>query len=298
VGAPSARVMYERLKEWELPDWLVYPSGKEIDKKKKHKTPNTEEKTQRKVRDTGDANEELPSPEGAMELFDKDIERLQDYMSDLPYLVERRQGKQFLSSLWIEDDVEDYLDPRDYSEAKWKEICEAFNLDPGTAPTNLVKVADPYLSPREFGPTVTKKLAVMINVHALIHGSVDRLLEVLHPRPNEAARKQLYEKRDHKKGKKDGPVPTLLTAAKQIALLVRSAPLGGTPPPRLSRHKLWTKWNIIDPMHLQGRSDQEIFDYLNEHFGNHDFPEEGSEYSLDEVTYLRGLNIPKPSGRV
>jgi hypothetical protein len=311
VGAPSARVMYQRLQEdWGLPDWVVYPDGvgKGSDKGKKHRVPNTEEMRERKAQPSRDAIEELPpaedaieelpSPEGAIELFDKGIEQLQYYLNTLPMLVQQRQGKRFVSSEWIEDDVEDYLDPRDYSEAEWKKICEVNDVDPDTVPMNLVKLVPPHLSPRGSGPRVYKNLKVLIGMYALIYGSVDRLLEVLYPWPQEKEkekeklRKKLYEKRVPKKDRsKDGYVTRLLIAAEQIAQTVQGVEVGGgKPPPEVSRHELWIKWNIIDPMYQQGHSDQEILDYLNE-----DFAGEGDEYSLSKVIYLRTLYTPKPS---
>lgn len=160
-GTPSAQVMHESLQEdWGLPEWVVYPDGvgKRIDEEKQHRAPNTEETRERKAQNsrdvieelppTEDAIEKLPPAEDAMELFEKGVEHLQYYLSTLPMLVQQRQGKRFVSSVWIEDDVEDYIDPRDYSEAKWKKICEVNNLDPDTVPMNLVKLAPPPLASR------------------------------------------------------------------------------------------------------------------------------------------------------
>jgi hypothetical protein len=86
LGFPSAEVMHRYLKNLGLPDWMI---GAEEPKDKDRG---------RKARYSGE-EVELPPAMNAEHLFREDLERLNRYLAELPFLEEFLQGKLFMSLL-------------------------------------------------------------------------------------------------------------------------------------------------------------------------------------------------------
>ncbi len=86
LGFLSDEVMHKQLRNWELPDWMM---GAEEPK---------DEGRGRKARSSGE-DVELPLAVAAEQLFRDDVERLNRYLAELPFLQEHLQGELFMSLL-------------------------------------------------------------------------------------------------------------------------------------------------------------------------------------------------------
>lgn len=199
-GAPSARVMYERLQEeWDLPNWLVKPDATDE---------GTETTKERKASSSGDAKG-LPDAEQAERLFRADYMLLTHYMDQIPALREHLQGKLLVSSSWVGEDWE-YYRRDEFSEEEWRRRCDEQGED------STEEVIRTPISPwvhHGAGPAPWEGLALLIAMHALMRGEVDRLVDALHPRPDEADRGNLW-KRLH--DEKHGLVGKAVSLAKEV----------------------------------------------------------------------------------
>jgi hypothetical protein len=86
MGFLSAEVMHRRLKDLGIPEWMI---GAEEPKN---------EGRGRKARSSGE-DIDLPLAVAAEQLFREDLERLNRYLAELPFLAEYLQGKLFMSLL-------------------------------------------------------------------------------------------------------------------------------------------------------------------------------------------------------
>jgi hypothetical protein len=102
LGFHSAEGMHRSLKNWGLPDWMIG-----------NKAPKNEDKG-RKARHSGDWTE-LPLAGEAEHLFREDLERLNRYQSELPFLQEYLHGKLFMSLLLSPKKGDNLWDPYDNS---------------------------------------------------------------------------------------------------------------------------------------------------------------------------------------
>ncbi len=269
-----------------LPGWLVYPKGHEGADEVE---PAPKIKKKREAKTFGEARE-LPKAVRAERLFRGDLERLRGYVELLPSLEERlaKGPQRWLSYLVAEGDWEAF-DREDYTEAQWKRLCEEHGEDPTT--DSFVVDLTPSASPFGVGATPWEGLVRLIAVHALLNGSVDELLEQLHPGPKEVDRRDLHKKLNDKK---HGYLTNLRTSAEQLAKLVRGGEVRrGVPPPELSRAEASVAWNLISPLAARGLSNERIVEEL----GRDESLEVanaalGYELTASEVGRLRGLGAP------
>jgi hypothetical protein len=123
VGFGSAEVMYEQLRHWGLPGWLV---GSE---------PEDESAAPRKARASEGELIELPSAVGAAPLFKEVLKRLLADVGELPERLEYLKGGRFIverdtSSDTFVGEVTTRLWRRDYSDEEWRRWCEERGEDP------------------------------------------------------------------------------------------------------------------------------------------------------------------------
>jgi hypothetical protein len=287
IGAPLRDAMYERFERWGLPDWIVYPDGGE-EQFGKEKTKRDLKK--RNAQSFGRDKEELPPAEQAEPLFRNDLTRLRRYVNQLQGLRERYQEKpeRWLSYRWIEGDWESF-DRSDFSEDEWRQLCEEAGVDP--ARESFGAELKPSRSPWAVGDAPWEGLVYLIAMHMLMNGSIDRLLDKLHPKPDKRKREELRQ-RLYKK--KHGTVTTLRASAKELAKLVRGGKGGaGAPAPGLSPWEMRVAWDMIHPLAQEGLSYTDILEKLKED-GSVDLTkyELGYELTVSDVERLNNLTRP------
>lgn len=285
-GGVPAREMHARLRDLGLPGWLVYPEGREgVDERE----PAPKTKKKREAKTFGEA-QELPGAVKAERLFRQDLERLRGYVELLSGLEERltTDPQRWLSYLVTEGDWEAF-DRGDYTETQWKRLCEEYGEDPATR--SFVVDLAPSASPFGVGAAPWEGLVHLVAVHALVNGSVDSLLDQLHPAPEDVDRKELHKKFNDKK---HGYLTTLKTSAEQLAKLVRGGEVRrGVPPPVLSRAEAWVAWDLVSPLAAGGLSNERIVEELDRD-GSLGVANAalGWELTAAEVGRLRSLGAP------
>ncbi len=271
AGKPLPEVMYDELRDWGLPPWLLYRKEKRLEKGKK----------KRKARGTGDV-EGLPPAVRSEVLFRKDLERLAYYLEELPGLREQLQAKRFVSSFWVGEDFE-YLDREEFSDEQWRELCERHGVDPTTKELRLP--IDP-IKPGGSTPEPWEGLVALIAVHALLHGSVEDLIDALHPYPFSADRDELHKRRGH--------VDWLKTYAGRLAKAVRGGDVRtGTNPSGISDVDHFVAWYLIAPYAERGLPDKQIHARIRK-----EHPSLCEPYTVKDVTRLRELRLPPPDRRL
>jgi hypothetical protein len=170
-------------------------------------TVDTEDK-RRKASSSGDAKR-LPDAEQAERLFRADLMLLTHYMDQIPVLREHLQGELLVSSSWVGEDWE-YYRRDEFSEEEWRRLCDEQGED------STEEIIRTPISPwvhHGAGPAPWEGLTLLIAMHALIRGEVGRLVDALHPRPDEADRGNLW-KRLH--DEKHGLVGKAVSLAKEV----------------------------------------------------------------------------------
>jgi hypothetical protein len=287
TDAPLREAMYERLEGWELPGWIVYPDGggEQFGKEK-----TTRDLKKRNAQSFGRDKDELPPAEQAEPLFRNDLERLRRYVNQLQGLRERYQEKPkgWLSYRWIEGDWETF-DRSDFSEDEWRQLCEEADVDP--ARESFGAELKPSRSPWAVGDAPWEGLVYLIAMHMLMNGSIDRLLDELHPKPDKRKREELRQ-RLYKK--KHGTVTTLRASAKELAKLVRGGKGGaGAPAPGLSPWEMKVAWEMIHPLAQEGLSYKDILEKLKED-GSVDLMKYSLGYELTVSDVERLNKLPRP----
>jgi hypothetical protein len=289
----SAEAMYKQLERWGFQDWLVYPEGYEASRKRKEAS---EGKGERWPQTFGQA-EEILRPEQAEHIFRRDLKYLSLSVHLLPDLELQFQAnpQRWMAYRRIENDRESY-ERDDYSEEQWRRLCEEAGEDP--AIESFVVDLEPVVWPFWLGATPPEDLVCLIAVHALLTGSIDSLLDELHPNPDEVDREELHRRLNDKK---HGYLTNLRTSAEQIAKLVCGGEVSpGPPPPGLSYEKIMVAWGFIRPLAEKGLSNEEILHEL----GKGEALEVlnrflSQDLTADEIGRLRGSidrlgeNLPK-----
>jgi len=134
-------------------------------------------------------------------------------------------------------------------------------------------------------------LVLLIAVHALVNGSVDPLIEKLHPRPHEVNRTKLYAEKA--RGVNEGYVTTLRKAAKQIAQTVRGVKRPrGQQDAQASPEEMLVALEVIGFLAVEcGYSDEEIFRELKEHLLDEDDRFWGAKFDVKRIRELRKLFV-------
>ena len=268
----NARVMHGQLQRWGFPEWLVYPEGYEASRQREE---TSEGKGKRWPQTFGQA-EELPRPEQAEHIFRRDLKYLSFCVHLLPDLeLQLQADPQRWMAYWrTENDWESY-ERDDYSEEQWRRLCEEAGEDP--AKDTFVVDLPPAVWPLWLRATPPNDLVCLIALHALLTGSIDRLLAELHPNPDEVDREALHERLNDKK---DGYLTKLKTSAEQIAKLVCGGEVfRGKPPPGLSPQEIKVARDFIRPLAEEGFSNEQILQEL------------GKDQSLEVVNRLLGQDL-------
>jgi hypothetical protein len=208
-GAPSARVMYERLQEdWDLPNWLTKPDDM---------SESIETIKERKASTSGEVKE-LPAAGQAEALFRADLKRLTSYLDEISELKEHLQGKLYASFSWVGEDWEEHW-REEYTEDDWKRVCQDFDEDPAQEAFRIP--ISPYIH-HGAGPTPWKGLTLLIVLHTLMHErGVDYLLSALHPDPASVNLAELHKVKKKDGAAQNGVVTELKRAAAKLAVIVR-----------------------------------------------------------------------------
>ena len=271
LGFESAAAMYVQLKNLGLPDWIT-------------KAPSGQGK-KRNPRSSGGATK-LPAAAGAKELFRRDLERLQWALDELPSLEEYLQSERFVTYSKIEDGEVHYHKSMFPDEAAWQEFCQTYGENP--ASEELWLPVKPFAQPRGARVTPWPGLTHLIAMHALMNGSVDGVIDALHPNPAQVDRTELYKKR--------GLVQEFKSFEAKIAKVVRgSKTREGKHAGEVSREDHHVAWELIRPLYEKGYSDKEIYDKLKEE-GDLDEDDRCTreKYTVDDITRLRHLHLPSP----
>jgi hypothetical protein len=317
MGLTSAEVMREQLRVWGLPDWVVYaepPKAHDDQKARREPAATQEEGKKRKVQSSGEMVE-LPLTVEAEPLFSRDLDLLERYLTELPFLIEFHERGLFTSMLVVRDDAvgslkedlehfrkrteegsttETILSEEESSKRteqyekfrKWYREFMGWEPYPDTYPP-LTSVLYTHGSKR----TPWEGLERLIGVHMLLDGSIDTLIDALHPSPHEVDREKVY--RDLFK-EKHGYVTMLKTSAKQIAITVRGGKVRvGRQDEEDSPEEMWGALNLIGTATEMGYSDEEIYWELKEHFLDEEDRFWGVKYTPKEIKRLRNRYIFK-----
>ncbi|CAA9533338.1 MAG: hypothetical protein AVDCRST_MAG05-4623 [uncultured Rubrobacteraceae bacterium] len=310
LGATAAQRMYARLLDLRLPPWLVYPEGAPMQGEPgltggDEGDNKSASEPDRKARAAGEPIE-LPPAERAVDLLRGELRRsarlgdpdqwrgsLEEDLEELFRLKEWLRGDHFVSVLYDEFDREIYR-REELSEEVWLSLCEAEGLDPETA--EAVEGPTTRL-PLGASPTPWPGWVRLLAVYALRNPSVKPLVEALHPDPSSVDVENLYKKRGVEGAKYDGTVTELRNAAERLAKVVRGWKVRrGAPPPGVSRHDLWVKWQVIDPLRRKGCSYEEIFEEMKAQGYpiHHILTMEGTPFTVEKIRRLGGLNLSPP----
>ncbi len=350
----------------------------------------TEHIRRRKAQSRGEDVELLPAAESLIRLFGKDLDLLNRYSAELPFVWQHLEGERFMSMLSVRDDdpsghYEKYLEryrkiaeegsfsvlvvSEDEDLQRLRKMIEKRGIqaavlseekdldrllkaaEDGSIRTiiskeedleRLLKVAeqrgmrasrpDPEeedskrdeqlrkyrkwyedlmgLHPDPTGyppltsslythgskPTPWEGFLYLITMHALMHDSVEPLLDALHPEPQKVDREQLYYKETvgpKGKVKKDGYIYNLKLYAERIAKTVCGAEVRtGHHPGEVSPEEMWGALNLIAPLAAEmGYSDKEIYWQLKEHLLDEEDRFLGVKYTVPEIKRLRNLFV-------
>jgi hypothetical protein len=228
-------------------------------------------KKSRRAKSTGEARE-LPPAADAAALFRNALGRLLSSVDWLSELKEQYRAGRFEASNIYRDPTR--YGRKGFSEEQWRKICERYGQDPEkdsftVYDETVVDSLGTTRSPR-------RVLAKLIGAYVIAGGSVEQLLEKLHPRPAEVDRGKLKEK-----------VQALELSAEHVATLVRGGSVNqGPPTEQLSPREQTAAWYIYSQQQA-GVSDAEIRNVLLD-----------KRFTKDEITRLRKLRLSPPdSGR-
>lgn len=285
----STEAMHTQLKNWELPDWLVYARAPK-ERQGHARTPGDGKK--RKARSTGDTVD-LPPAEQAERLFRADLNILARYLDDLPKLREQLRGELFVSHFWGGTSQEEIY-RNEFSEDEWEYWCEKYGVNP-TDEAALVPISN--VLPLSAGVTPWKGLSLLIAVDALVSESIgesiEPLLEALHPDPSSVDREKLYLKETvtNTRVKKDGIIYNLKAYAAQLAKVVRGGKVRtGHLPGEVPHDELWLAWESIDSLVERGFSDEDILHQIQNLF-----PSMCGDYTVEDIARIRKLGLQRPS---
>ena len=277
LGFPNVGALHQRLRDWDLPDWIVGqdPAANATEKKTRTKS--------RSRSQTLGPSRELPPAGNATPLFKERLEALLESAELLEHVDEDLRGKYFVRTCVEKAPV---FYPRErYSKVEWDKLCEQFELDPddkGFWDTSvLIRLPGGVaLSPSEIEAT-------LISVYALADGRMDLLLDALHHDKPPLGTETWEEIRQCIKGskadgdKRDG----LKVLARHLATWVRGSEVGPGKPSGLSEAEHGFACRITH-YRKHGLSDEEIA-----RRESHRKKEDGTSYSLKDITELGNLEL-------
>lgn len=299
LGFGSAQAMYQQLKNWELPAWLI--------NEPKAAPRSQVEKNRRKSK--GGKAERLPPARRAERLFRDALESLSGYLevpkdrSDNPgnFMDVSFTHESRLESLeeWLQDgrfvsDEVSRTDPeqvheirREYfSEREWQELCKEHGID--SAQESFYVGAETGIFSYEATRFPADPIVALIGAYVLADKTLQPLLDALHPEPEEADRRQLdILINGSGEGKKH--VPGMWYKAQQIAQLVRGGKVHrGRPPEELSDKDVMTARRIAElkksGLKKSGLSYKEIHQRMA-----------ARGYDLEDIEWLGNTRLPEPS---
>ena len=226
---------------------------------------------------------EFPGWQGSLEEDIEELYRLKEWL----------RGEHFVSISYDEYQQELYHKD-ELSDEAWRLFCEAEGQDPDTSEA-VLGPTNPY--PLGASPMPWPGWVPLIALYALRNPSVEPLIQALHPDPPSVDLEDLYKQRDVGGARSDGVVSQLRTAAAKLATVVRGGKLRrGAPAPGISYFDLWVKFRVIDPLHREGLSAEEIREELKARGipTRHVPTAEGTVFTVEEIRRLAGLNLSAP----
>ena len=219
VGFETVEAMHRQLEIWGLTGLLP---PKEEEQSSRPTAPKADR--ERKARRGGGEPEELPLVADAIDLFRWALHTLEDDLAYIRHHRETLQDGRFVATVFYPK--EEGLFPDVYrrelvSPERWEEICAEHGMDP--ASTGVIHVPVDRLWLRGASPFPTQPVVRLIAAYLLCASTwpeVERLLEMLHPKPGEANREQIRRllTGDTPRRRRDD---ALRPIAKRIARLVR-----------------------------------------------------------------------------
>ena len=236
----------------------------------------TTSEPKRKARRSTQENR-LPPPKSAEWSFRLALAWLEEDVKLLPLLEERLQGERFVATL-TEPEGEFILSHRMFYEPDWERLCEIYGIDPDVY-TQIDVKGEGTTRPYGANPNPPRPLVRLIAAYALSYGTLDPLLDTLHPDPASADENKLSEKLDLFK-LVVGQIATLVREGK-----VRPGPSTGA----VSMEEQRIAW-AISRRRKEGASDETILREIR-HLGHDAF---GRPLTRGDVLRLGGLRLEAP----
>jgi len=271
LGFGSAEAMYLQLRNWGIPDWLVYgkPSGQVRE--------TSTGKRKRRARRAGEAIE-LPPAAGAAGLLKTALEELLKEIDELPHLNEVLQGERFVGMASEEHRYTYYFNRKQkgLSESEWNWLCRELGEDPSQE--EFEYRTETALTALGASQAPAEPLTTLIGVYALTGGStepdrIQSLVDKLHPDPQSMDERRLQQ-----------AIQELKAKAKDVAKMVRGGVIrrGPTTEEVSPRYQEAASW--VSVLRKRGEAESTIEQYLIE--------EEG--LSKDEVDWVKSLQLSSP----
>jgi len=278
----STEAMQIQLGNWGIPSWVLG------DESETNSAPNKDRKKRpSRLRSFGPAKE-LPPAGNATELFKERLEALLKSAELLKHMNEGLHGRHF-----VRQDVDtatvDFS--RDFlSKEWWDTFCEQRELDPDDKDlSEFWDTSALTVLPGGVALSPSETEAIFIGVYALAGGDMDLLLDALHSdspsvKPETRERVRLWVEGAKANNERDG----LKVLAHQLAIWVRGSEVRPGRPPGVSKaaHAFACR---VTRYRKQGLTDEEIA-----HKESHRRKEDGSSYSVKDVTALGDLGLSWP----
>ncbi len=219
----------------------------------------------------------LPSPKFAEWSFRLALAWLEEDVKVLSLLEERLQGERFVATL-TEPEGEFVLSHRMFYESDWERLCEIYGMDPDVY-TQLDVKGEGTTQPYGANLNPPRPLVRLVAAYALAYGTLDPLLDTLHPDPASADENKLRKKLDE-----------FELVVGQLARLVRGGKLRKGPSTgAVSMEEQRIAW-VISRRRKEGASDETILREIR-HLGHDAF---GRPLTREDVLRLGGLRLEAP----
>lgn len=258
-GFDSAEHLYEQMRIWGFPEWLIYGKESVPEKKPAQDREHQERRGKRKAKTVRGPAQELPPSKEAAPLFKEALDKLRGDLEFLTYLQtgDRHTPEYVQDGRFIQDTREEA--PRWAPDVGGRTRIAGATQAPGNG------------------------LPALIAEYLVAGYDPEPLIEKLHPDPDKLDREKLdrilY-------GDKKNSKPGLFTRVIHAARLIRGADVEARASAgEFDVDEMTTRHRILQ-MREAGRSDKEIIETLSS---------EGSPISLGRLKHLAGLKLPGPT---
>jgi|SRR5829696_1630899 len=224
----------------------------------------------------------LPPAGTARDLFLDALEGLKVYIDSLGFQVDWLLGNKHFITAWVNREVYKVVSRAECSEGEWEKLCGLYGVSPEE--TDALELPTIESSPAGLNRNPSEELAALIAAYALSPDGLRRrpfepLLEVLHPNPAAADRRQLKQK-----------IEDLRKVSRHLATVVRGGTLGrGAPIGKVSPGEHFLAWDMKELDPGGALSDEEMLQHLQARWR-----ESMDVFSPEDIRRLRSLNLPLP----